>query len=354
MNTILHPIPIFKVGRHTDMSGTTLTITEADLQQTVAAYQPTRHEAPLVVGHPQHDAPAWGWVAALALVDGVLLATPSQVDSAFAELVAAGRYKKISASFYTPNSPNNPCPGLYYLRHVGFLGAQPPAVKGLPDASFREGETGLLFWEGVADGAGWAARPQEESSIQQQEWENPMSEPTALPDVAALAAALQEKNSAIADLEARFAEQEGLLRSAEAELKRQQARHSTLLFVDELIRQGRILPRQRHGLAAFLASLDESLPLSFAEPAGEEGEQPAPVTTSLRAYMTGFLQALPAQVDFQEQSAAVQGEQQAMPLFAAPEGYAVDQEGLALHRQIVAYAKQNNIDFASAVHAIVK
>ena len=127
MNT-LRALPIFKVGRHTDMSGTTLEITEADLEKTVAAYQPSRHEAPLVVGHPQHDAPAWGWVASLALVDGTLLAVPHQVDPAFAEQVATGRYKKISASFYSPNALSNPTPGVYYLRLGGYNASVPARV----------------------------------------------------------------------------------------------------------------------------------------------------------------------------------------------------------------------------------
>ena len=51
----------------------------------------------------------------------------------FTDWVAAGRYKKRSASFYTADHPSNPTPGKPYLRHVGFLGAQPPAVKGLAD-----------------------------------------------------------------------------------------------------------------------------------------------------------------------------------------------------------------------------
>jgi hypothetical protein len=326
MNTIIHPIPVFKVGRHTDMSGTTLTITQADLEQTVAAYQPARHEAPLVVGHPQHDAPAWGWVAALALVDGLLLATPRQVDAAFADMVAAGRYKKISASFYTPNSPNNPVPGVYYLRHVGFLGAQPPAVKGLPDASFREGESGLLLWESTPEGSATITAEQNDSSLVP--WENTMPVPSATPDLAAIEAALQEKNAALANLELRFTEQEGLLRAAETALHQQQVHHTTRLFVDDLIRQGRILPRQREGLAAFITSLDESTSLSFAEVDG-------------------------TQKHFHEQSAPMTAED-APHAFAAPDGFTVDQEGLALHRKILAHAKQHNIDFASAVRAIVK
>ena len=50
--------------------------------------------------------------------DQVAALMPRQVDPAFAEAVAAGRYKKVSASFYQPNSPHNPVPGVYYLRHV--------------------------------------------------------------------------------------------------------------------------------------------------------------------------------------------------------------------------------------------
>ncbi len=51
-------------------------------------------------------------------------------------MVKAGRFKSRSASFYHPDNPNNPKPGVYYLRHVGFLGAQPPAVKGLKAVEF--------------------------------------------------------------------------------------------------------------------------------------------------------------------------------------------------------------------------
>lgn len=35
-------------------------------------------------------------------------------------------------------------PGVYYLRHVGFLGAQPPAVKGLRSIELAEAEPGVI------------------------------------------------------------------------------------------------------------------------------------------------------------------------------------------------------------------
>jgi len=138
------PIQIFKPGRHTAMSGAVLEFSESDLQAASTAYDPALHEAPIVVGHPKLDAPAYGWVRALQFADGGLSAEPDQVDPEFAELVKAGRFKKVSASFFSPDSPRNPVPGVYYLRHVGFLGAVPPAVKGLKQVEFAADDEGVI------------------------------------------------------------------------------------------------------------------------------------------------------------------------------------------------------------------
>jgi hypothetical protein len=136
-------IQIFKPGKHTASNGVAITFTEADLKACAAAYDPAKHEAPIVVGHPTHDAPAYGWAKSLAYADG-LEVEPHQVDQAFAEMVDRGAFKKISASFYSPDSPSNPVPGVYYVRHIGFLGAQPPAVKGLRNPEFKDTETGVV------------------------------------------------------------------------------------------------------------------------------------------------------------------------------------------------------------------
>ncbi|OYW21050.1 MAG: hypothetical protein B7Z43_11640, partial [Sphingomonas sp. 12-62-6] len=45
---------------------------EADLAATAAAYDPAKFEAPIVVGHPALDAPAYGWVRGLAFAEGTL------------------------------------------------------------------------------------------------------------------------------------------------------------------------------------------------------------------------------------------------------------------------------------------
>jgi hypothetical protein len=137
-------IEIFRAGRHTSSDGTEISFSTGDLAASARAYDPAIHEAPIVVGHPQTDDPAYGWVKRLALSGESLFAEAAEVDPEFADLVRAGRFRKISASFYTPQSPQNPVPGVYYLRHVGFLGAQPPAVKGLKPVAFAGGEQGII------------------------------------------------------------------------------------------------------------------------------------------------------------------------------------------------------------------
>lgn len=139
----MKPFEIFKTGTHTSAEGRTLTFGESELASMARSYDPQIHHAPIVVGHPKTDAPAYGWVNGLSVTDGRLVAEPGDVDPAFADLVKKRRFGKVSASFYTPDAPANPAPGSWYLRHVGFLGAQPPAVKGLKPVEFGDAEQGV-------------------------------------------------------------------------------------------------------------------------------------------------------------------------------------------------------------------
>lgn len=148
-------IHIFKPGRHTTMAGEAIEFSQADIEATARAYDPKASRAPLVIGHPKTDDPAQGWVTGLQADETGLYALADQVDPAFAEAVRAGRYGAVSARFYRPTDPNNPKPGVWYPRHVGFLGAMPPAVKGLTAPEFAEGD-GVCFEEGVAF-TGWEA-----------------------------------------------------------------------------------------------------------------------------------------------------------------------------------------------------
>jgi len=122
---------IFRTGTHTDSSGNTREWNESDLDKIVSGYKPEEHEAPIVIGHPVHNAPAFGWIEKLKRVGDRLLAFPKNVVKEFSDAVRAGIFKKRSISLSQDGT----------LRHVGFLGGAIPAVKGLKDLSFDTGES---------------------------------------------------------------------------------------------------------------------------------------------------------------------------------------------------------------------
>ncbi|MEW6265312.1 MAG: hypothetical protein AB1641_19715 [Thermodesulfobacteriota bacterium] len=137
-------IPIFSGGLQTDSSGR-VHDGDAMIDAALASFDPAAHEPPVVIGHPAENAPAWGWVQGLrrSVRDSgagfqpvaILEAKFHQVAPEFAALVEQGRFKKRSASFYPDGR----------LRHVGFLGAAPPAVKGLADIAFRADDGAAIF-----------------------------------------------------------------------------------------------------------------------------------------------------------------------------------------------------------------
>ncbi|MBF0614230.1 MAG: hypothetical protein G8237_04900 [Magnetococcales bacterium] len=321
MNT-QHRIAIFKSGRHADRNGTTLVITDADLERTVAAYDPARWRAPLVIGHPRHDTPAWGWVATLSLEEGMLIATLVDLDPEVVELVRMGRYRNVSTSFYTPDGSDNPLPGVFYPRHVGLLGAQPPAVKGLPQVSFQESEN----VPAVAVGEGLA--PPDRLARPQPLMESRMD---SLQDEAEWKQRLEQLQKQEQELAAR----EAALRQSETE----ECRKQTTVFVDGLIAEGRILPRFREGLIAFLLFMNETSVVEFAE-----GQ-------NTRSFMTSFLEALPRQVEFAELAPESRSGMEPIRYHAA-QGYSVDPSGLETHARILAYANTHRTDYLTAALAV--
>jgi len=124
-------IEVFKAGTWTDSSGNTRTWTEEDLDRIVKQYNSQKeHEAPIVIGHPKDNAPAYGWVERLEKRGQSIWAKIKPTVQEFVDWVKQGLYKKVSISLY---------PDLL-LRHIGFLGAMPPAVKGLQVPQFSDAE----------------------------------------------------------------------------------------------------------------------------------------------------------------------------------------------------------------------
>lgn len=339
----LDQVEIFRPGRHMAMSGQVIEFTAADVAAIAAAYDPAVHEAPHVVGHPTTDGPAYGWVQSLSVNDAgrLCVATSRQVEPAFADLVSAGRFKKRSASFYPPAHPNNPTPGSYYLKHVGWLGAQAPAIKGLAD-NFAAPEDGLLEfggWDDEVNAGLWRrvreffigqfgqetadrVTPAYEVDALQREAMRPEPESTATTNPTAAyaeGAPVPQANNTAADqaaLAARAAEldaREAQLRQqeqAQADLARSARRAGHIAFCDSMVQQGRLLPPERDRMLAFMEALPEAAEvIEFAD-----GDPAKPVKTGAIEVLQGFLRALPPRVDFSERAAEKRGSGQQLDL----------------------------------------
>jgi len=136
-------IPIFRGGKQKDSNGREHD-GDALIDKAIANFNAAIHEPPAVIGHPQDNAPAYGWVEGLKKQGNLLMAKFKQVEPAFADMMKRGLIKKRSAAFYPDGT----------LRHVGFLGAMPPAVKGLPDVAFADGDAAIFEF---SEKASWYA-----------------------------------------------------------------------------------------------------------------------------------------------------------------------------------------------------
>jgi hypothetical protein len=136
------PFRIFRVGTHVDSAGNETTFTREQLAATVKAYNEGSWRAPLVAGHPKGTAPAYGWIGPMRLDDQgeVWVDSIDDLNVDMAEAMKSKAYRNRSASWYHPEHPANPTPGVWQLRHLGLLGAQPPALKGLQDIEFSDGD----------------------------------------------------------------------------------------------------------------------------------------------------------------------------------------------------------------------
>lgn len=386
----MKPLHIFRPGTHTPMTGGAIAFSAADLDGAARAYDPALHEAPLVVGHPALNAPAYGWVQALSAAEDGLHATPRQVDAQFAAMVQAGRFKKISASFFHPSSRDNPTPGAWYLRHVGFLGAAAPAVQGLKPVAFAA-EDGAVTFEFAAPSAsrlGWMfsdlvglmrglrdrlvadagaaeadrlmpggtlQRLAEEAALMQAA---PAEQISASPAMApGFAAPPIEEHPVPPETDnAEFAAREAALAARQAELDAQETRlaarqaearqRDAADFAARLVREARLPQAEAPRAAALLASLPEEGVLSFAAPAGGAQVAEAPAAALRR-----LLEGLPQAVSFGALSPRGPAEPDAGTADFA--GRPVDPERLDLHRRALAHqAAHPGTDYMTAVLAV--
>jgi hypothetical protein len=264
-------IEIFRSGTHKDSSGYEKTWTENDLETIASKYDPTKFEAPLVVGHPKDNSPAYGWVESLKREGVKLLAKVKPTVQEFIDAVRQGLYKKVSVSLYPDMS----------LRHIGFLGGAAPAIKDLQAVQFKEGK--------------FSSYESDLPEVKVEEKENKKTEVFVMDEkefraleekVNTLTVSLEEtvkadsaKSEEIKTLQTELGKAQGELRKSKFES-----------FCDGLMKEGKLTPAQRTQAIDFMEILHGTGEHEFSE-GGKK--------SSLEAFKD-FLSRLPKQIEFTE------------------------------------------------------
>lgn len=315
-------IEIFRAGSHIDDAGGIHEFSEADIAGMVASYDPALREAPLTVGHPASNLPAYGWVASLKRnADGRLAMDTRAVEPQFAEMVRDQRFPKRSSSFYPPSHPNNPKPGGWYLRHVAFLGAQPPAIAGLKDIQFAEADNAgaVNFSE-----APTTTTPKDTMDKEMQAQLDAANKVTADLNAALLVsqAATQAANAKLAS----FAEAAKVQRTA-----------GHVSFAEGEVKAGRLLPKDQGAAVAVLDLLAESQPVEFSE--GNTTQKVTPAE-----WLKGLIANARPVVSFGEHAPGA-GHQPGA-------GSAKGKTDAEIDTAAKAYARQNKVSYAEALGAV--
>mgnify|MGYP003111725770 CR=1 FL=1 len=357
---VTRKVEVFRPGTFRAMNGQEYAFSEADVAGMVANYDSKAAPAPVVVGHPKHDDPAFGWADSFEVNEaGTLVADLTDLSPEFVSAVEEGRYRKVSMKFFAPDASNNPKPGTYYPRHIGFLGGAAPAVSGLATVQFAEAEDDELieiaFVEPAMEDVATLFRRMREFFIEKFSLEDADK---AVPeylirwvdDAADAPSETAPAFTAPKTEEPAMAADETKLNEREANIsKRERAQRNTenVSFAEELIAGGKMLPVQKDSVVALLNELgvDEASEIAFSD---DGTEKKVGAVQLLKDILSAQPEVVPG-------GATDLGSDvpSASPAFAAPDGMSVDTDGLELHQKAVAFQAQHpGTQYIAAVQAV--
>jgi hypothetical protein len=376
-------IEILKPGTFKDTAGREHVFTMDRLRGIERKFNEQTNEAPLVVGHPEMNSPAFGWAKKLKIVDDRLKALPHQVVPEFADAVNRGIYKYVSVSLRPDDS----------LRHIGFLGGMPPAVKGLAPVMFSEdpGAITIDFTDGDLNlsestfvvrrlqGVGWVLQRLRDMLIEKYDLEtanktigqydidmlkeeprpDPEEEVTSAPaafsesiapdrgkEDKSMAKENEKPATPGAEKPAEFAElqsENAALRQENEALKRGQVEGEVRNFVDKAKADGKLLPKFARGITEILVSLKTAggPEINFSE----TEKKPA------AELLMNFVESLASQLPLKEVAGNSGVQDESRSDFA---DVPTDPERLELHNKANALKEKEKIPYADAVRRVMK
>lgn len=244
---------IFRAGDYGDKG----VYTTADLDSMVSNFN-ERDQAPIVVGHPETNSPAWGWVTALRRVGDILQAREGNIHPAFARAREERLFKNRSVRIgRTQNGPK--------LLHLGYLGAALPEVEGLSGVVFSRDPEATEIDFALLHHSGNQKNAEENMADKEHENSKQNSEQKE-----------QETAKRLVSLEARIKELEEALaaeKTARAEEKKARASEDAAraqaefaAFVDrEMVAKGKLPKGDKEKAVAFLVGLSDRDKADFSQ-----------------------------------------------------------------------------------------
>lgn len=268
-------LPIFKTGSHIDSKGRSYDATREKLDQIATANSGI--DVPFAIGHPKDTSPAYGWANEFKRVGEILYAKPFQVLPEFEAWVRKGLWKKISPSIRSDGK----------LNHIGFLGAQAPAIEGLT-AEFGATDSAMAFEFSAADMSVVAAPDASASAA------SGISDPAQDKKEGGT----MDKDETVEGLSSKLKQEQERTAQLETQLKaerlaKQRSEFSAFLDTDAM--KTRITPAMRPsilGLMEFMASADA---FEFSAADGQTVKK-----SPIDVFKTEILSRLAVQVDTQE------------------------------------------------------
>jgi len=378
---------IGRVGTATDKNGKTVSFSENDLDGIISNAD-VNDPAPLVIGHPKENNPAYGWTATLKRDGTSLFAKADEYVDQFSDWVDKKLYRKRSMALKLLSD------GTYKLIHIGFLGAKPPAIEGMQDLQYATNTESIVFELSVEDAVlthGWKinsvgrvlrnlknrliasdgvdeadealpeyliddlsstsettrAQLDDDNHFSQHQDEGENKVKTFNLTESELQSQIETAvNAAVTPLNAELAAAKN--DSEQREFAGRVADATAVL--DAAVEKGTLLPAQTPGLAEFMAGLssdsDESFEFSVGDGAKAQKKTDTPFEFAKR-----FIESLGKQLNVGGRDDEAP-ESTSRNEFSAPTGATVDESRSGLHTKAMEYSTQHKVSYTEAVIAV--
>ncbi len=355
----MKPFEIFRTGTHTSANGITKDYSVEDLEQIANTYNNSEHEAPIVIGHPKSNAPAFGWIEKIFVKGDRLFAQAKNLVNEFIEAVKEKKFLKRSISLTKD--------GL--LNHVGFLGATVPAVKGLADVEFNE-EDELTEFEFDKDPS--ADGEEEIESVSQRKEVKEQLDENVQADNSQIRESAKSDNSEIREY---FENLSNTLTTVITDFKNVISNHteSNLQFMEdnkeelaklenkmsdlrakidvanfemmltERVAYGNLTPAMKEKMVNLLNYFET---LNFAETNQRE------LSNEIQNLLTEFVNSIPKILVFEE-VATLEDVETENDKDTSFDDFDLDPDSAALHSQIINFMKKDGITYEEAFHKVI-